>query len=75
LLDFFGTFYASNDPQNRDENVDYYIAKLDEIARKIRLDDSCCRAGNAKAVAVSSGKLRRLRILCRRVILEVWRRD
>jgi hypothetical protein len=34
LLDFFGTFYTSNDPQNRDENVDYYIAKLDELARK-----------------------------------------
>jgi hypothetical protein len=22
------------DPQNRDENIDYYVAKLDELAKK-----------------------------------------
>jgi hypothetical protein len=24
------------DPQNRDENVDYYVAKLDELVKKFR---------------------------------------
>jgi len=28
------------DPQNRDENVDYYIAKLDELVKKFRAADS-----------------------------------
>jgi len=32
------------DPQNRDQNVDYYVAKLDELVKKF-----CGRTGGASS--------------------------
>ncbi len=40
------------DPQNRDENVDYYVAKLDELVKEVRWSNS--RSGGAEAGELGS---------------------
>ena len=42
---------SNSDTQNRDENVDYYVAKLDELVRKFaNLQDRFCQTGNARVI-------------------------
>src|SRR5438094_3653357 len=43
------------DPQSRDENVDYYVAKLDELVKKFRgLTDAAASTPKQKSLAFSS---------------------
>jgi DNA polymerase elongation subunit (family B) len=40
------------DPQNRDENVDYYVAKLDELVKKIGGITSAATAPQQESLAL-----------------------